>query len=79
MALAARERGYEYLAITDHSASHGFGNDVSPAALARQIERIAEVNSRIDGLRLLAGSEVSHPASTAPSTTRMSCLRGSTG
>jgi DNA polymerase (family 10) len=25
MALAARERGYEYLAITDHSATHGFG------------------------------------------------------
>ena len=30
MAGAARERGYEYLAITDHSATHGFGNDVSP-------------------------------------------------
>jgi DNA polymerase (family X) len=58
MALAARERGYEYLAITDHSASHGFGNDVSPAALAQQIERVAEVNSRVEGLRLLAGSEV---------------------
>jgi DNA polymerase (family 10) len=58
MALAARDRGYEYLAITDHSASHGFGNDVSPAALVRQIERVVEVNSRIEGLRLLAGSEV---------------------
>jgi DNA polymerase (family 10) len=58
MALAARERGYEYLAITDHSASHGFGSEVSPAALAKQIERVAEVNSRIEGLRLLAGSEV---------------------
>ncbi|HTA13744.1 MAG TPA: helix-hairpin-helix domain-containing protein, partial [Solirubrobacteraceae bacterium] len=33
MALAARERGYEYVAITDHSASHGFGNDVSPEQL----------------------------------------------
>jgi DNA polymerase (family X) len=58
MALAARERGYEYLAITDHSASHGFGNDVSPTALAKQIERVAEANSRVEGLRLLAGSEV---------------------
>ncbi len=58
MALAARERGYEYLAITDHSASHGFGNDVSPAQLRRQIELVHECNSRIEGIELLAGSEV---------------------
>ncbi len=58
MALAARERGYEYLAITDHSASHGFGNDVSPGQLRRQIELIREVDARIEGMELLAGSEV---------------------
>ncbi len=58
MAVAARERGYEYLAITDHSASHGFGNDVSAAELARQLERIAELDARLEGIRLLAGSEV---------------------
>jgi DNA polymerase (family 10) len=58
MALAARERGYEYLAITDHSASHGFGNEVSPDQLRRQIELVREANTRIEGLRLLAGSEV---------------------
>lgn len=58
MALAARERGYEYLAITDHSASHGFGNDVSPGELVRQIERIREANATIEGIELLAGSEV---------------------
>jgi len=58
MGRAARERGYEYLAITDHSASHGFGNDVSPAQLGRQIELVREANARIEGLRLLAGSEV---------------------
>ena len=58
MAGAARERGYEYLAITDHSASHGFGNDVSPEQLHRQIELIAEANARIEGIELLAGSEV---------------------
>ena len=58
MALAARERGYEYLAITDHSASHGFGNDVSPDALRRQIELVREANARVDGIELLAGSEV---------------------
>jgi DNA polymerase (family 10) len=58
MAQVARERGYEYLAITDHSASHGFGNDVSPAQLRRQIELVREANARIEGLRLLAGTEV---------------------
>jgi DNA polymerase (family X) len=58
MALAARERGYEYLAITDHSASHGFGNDVSPDQLRRQIELVHQANARIEGIELLAGSEV---------------------
>ncbi len=58
MAVAARERGYEYLAITDHSASHGFGNDVSPEQLRRQIELVREANDRIEGIELLAGSEV---------------------
>ena len=33
MARAALERGYEYLAITDHSATHGFGDDVTPDEL----------------------------------------------
>jgi DNA polymerase (family 10) len=58
MALAARELGYEYLAITDHSATHGFGNDVSPEQLRRQIELVHEANERVQGIELLAGSEV---------------------
>ena len=58
MAGAARERGYEYLAITDHSATHGFGNDVSPEQLRRQIELVHEANASIEGIELLAGSEV---------------------
>jgi DNA polymerase (family X) len=58
MARAARERGYEYLAITDHSASHGFGNDVSAEQLRRQIELVREANEREPGIELLAGSEV---------------------
>jgi DNA polymerase (family 10) len=58
MAYAARELGYEYLAITDHSASHGFGDDVSPEQLEQQIERIRTANLAIEGIELLAGSEV---------------------
>ncbi len=58
MALGARERGYGYVAITDHSASHGFGDDVSPEQLRRQIELVREADASIDGIRILAGSEV---------------------
>ena len=58
MAHAARERGYEYLAITDHSASMGFGSDVTPDELRRQIERIRAVDETMADLELLAGSEV---------------------
>jgi DNA polymerase (family 10) len=57
MARAARDRGLEYLAITDHSATHGFGNDVSPDELRRQIERVAEANARVEGIEILAGTE----------------------
>jgi DNA polymerase (family X) len=58
MARAARERGYEYLAITDHSASHGFGDHVTPEQLLRQIELVREANEHVEGIELLAGSEV---------------------
>src|ERR1700749_467513 len=56
MALAARAAGYEYLAITDHSACFGVGDEVSPARLREQIAHINAVD--VDGLQLLAGSEV---------------------
>jgi len=60
MATAARRRGYSYLAITDHSASHGFGDDVQPEELLRRVEEIAAYNSEhaTERFRLLAGSEV---------------------
>jgi DNA polymerase (family 10) len=57
MAQAALDRGYEYLAITDHSATHGFGNHVEPDELRRQIERVREANERFDGIELLIGTE----------------------
>src|SRR5262249_47809233 len=62
MGAAARERGYEYLAITDHSASHGFGDAVSPEQLEHQIDLVAQANDRMNEahppIELLAGSEV---------------------
>ena len=60
MAAGARERGYAYLAVTDHSASHGFGDDVQPDALRRRIEEVAALNEKLatKRFRVLAGSEV---------------------
>jgi DNA polymerase (family X) len=58
MASAARDAGYEYLAITDHSASMGFGMDVPPKQLERQIELVHAANAELEGIELLAGSEV---------------------
>jgi DNA polymerase (family X) len=58
MVRAAQKRGYEYLAVTDHSASFGFGNDVQPDALKQRIEEVRELNERLDDFRVLAGSEV---------------------
>jgi DNA polymerase (family 10) len=58
MAEAARERGYQYLAITDHSASHGFGDHVTPERLWERIEEIREWNKGQRGFRLLSGSEI---------------------
>ena len=57
MAAAAMNRGYEYFAITDHSATHGFGNHVTPDELRAQIEVVREVNSNLEGIELLIGTE----------------------
>src|SRR6478735_6324296 len=58
MAEAGRGRGYAYMAITDHSASHGFGDHVTAERLWERIEEIREWNKGKRGFRLLAGSEV---------------------
>ncbi|HMJ72583.1 MAG TPA: DNA polymerase/3'-5' exonuclease PolX [Solirubrobacterales bacterium] len=58
MAEAGRERGYAYMAITDHSASHGFGDHVTAERLWQRIEEVAAWNKGKRDFRLLAGSEV---------------------
>jgi DNA polymerase (family 10) len=58
MAEAGRDRGYAYMAITDHSASHGFGDHVTPERLWERIEEVREWNKGKKGFRLLAGSEI---------------------
>ncbi len=58
MAEAGRERGYAYMAVTDHSASHGFGDHVTAERLWERIDEVADWNKGKRGFRLLAGSEV---------------------
>jgi DNA polymerase (family 10) len=58
MAAAGRERGYAYMAITDHSASHGFGDHVTAERLWQRIEEVRAWNKGKRGFRLLAGSEI---------------------
>jgi DNA polymerase (family 10) len=57
MAAAARDRGLGYIAITDHSATHGFGNHVTPEHLRAQIELVREADAKLDGIKVLIGTE----------------------
>jgi DNA polymerase (family X) len=57
MGEAARGRGYAYLAVTDHSATHGFGDHVTAEQLWERVEEIREWNRGRRGFRLLAGTE----------------------
>jgi DNA polymerase (family X) len=58
MAIAARDRGYEYLGITDHSQSLKIARGVSTEGLWRQIGTIDKLNARLGGIRVLKAAEV---------------------
>ncbi len=59
MARAAKAKGYQVLAITDHSPSLGITQGVKPADFARQRAEIAEAQVAVgDSLLILQGSEV---------------------
>jgi DNA polymerase (family X) len=58
MAEAARERGYEYLALTDHSQGLGVANGLTPERIARQGEEIDRLNAELAPFRILKGIEV---------------------
>lgn len=58
MAEAARQRGYEYLAITDHSKYVGVTQGLDADELAEQMEEIDRLNEELEGIRLLKSIEV---------------------
>ncbi len=58
MAKAARALGYQYMAITDHSAGRGIAHGLSEERLRQQIEEIKRLNEKIKGIRIFTGTEV---------------------
>jgi DNA polymerase (family 10) len=58
MAEAARDRGYKYMAITDHSKNLAFANGLDDKRALEHIQRIRAANENIDGIRIFAGIEV---------------------
>jgi DNA polymerase (family 10) len=58
MAEAAKERGYKYMAITDHSKNLAFANGLDDKRAVAHIQRIREANGKTDGIKIFAGIEV---------------------
>jgi DNA polymerase (family X) len=58
MAVAARERGLAYLAITEHSRRLRLAHGLDPRGLERQMDEIDRLNAELDGIRVLKGIEV---------------------
>ncbi len=58
MALAAKARGYQYIAITDHSRGRGIARGLNGEHLRNQMAEIRELNDRMNGIHILSGVEV---------------------
>ena len=58
MVAAAKDLGYQYVAITDHSVGRGIANGLSEERLAQHAAELREIEGRIGGIKVLVGSEV---------------------
>ena len=58
MALAARDLGYQYLGITDHSGGRGIAHGLNAERLRQQISEIKKLNQKLDGIHIFSGIEV---------------------
>ncbi len=57
MAQASIDRGWSYIGITDHSEAAFYAGGLKREKILRQHEEIEELNSRMDGFRILKGIE----------------------
>ena len=55
---AAKAEGLEYFAITDHSVSSTVANGLDQKRLLAQVAQVRELDAKIEGIKVLAGSEV---------------------
>jgi len=58
MAEAAKARGYNYIAITDHSKNLAFANGLDDKRALAHIQRIRSASDQIEGITIFAGIEV---------------------
>lgn len=58
LAQAAQDMGYQYMAVTEHSAGRGIAHGLDVERLGQQIAEIRTLNERLSGIRLLTGTEV---------------------
>jgi DNA polymerase (family 10) len=58
MALAARDLGYEYIAVTDHSGGRGIAHGLDAERLKKQIAEVRAIDERLSGIRVFSGIEV---------------------
>ena len=58
MARACREKGHEYICISDHSQAVTIANGLTPQRLLAHAEDIRRVDAAIDGIRVFTGCEV---------------------
>jgi DNA polymerase (family 10) len=58
MAEAAKARGYQYMAITDHSKNLAFANGLDDKRAVEHIARIRAAGKQIEGITIFAGIEV---------------------
>ena len=58
MVAAAKAEGLEYFAITDHSVSSTVANGLDQQRLLEQVARVREFDAAVEGITVLAGSEV---------------------
>lgn len=58
VARAAQKKGYQYIAICDHSKSLKIAHGLDETRLTRQMEEIDRINERLKNFRILKGTEV---------------------
>lgn len=58
MVKETRQKGYQYMVITDHSKSLKIANGLTEQELTRQIEEINKINANLEDFHVFTGTEV---------------------